>query len=113
MSDVEINTTEQLLEGFREGRESAFSSIFRQLYPALCYYSLRFTNDQAAAEDIATDSFMKVWERRGNFYHLDALKSYLYTTVRHASFVWIKRQARQRSAEKDVGTRESQADRNI
>jgi RNA polymerase sigma-70 factor (family 1) len=102
-SKYSATTTEKkLLEGFRQGREASFSKVFETLYPALCFYVLRFTNDQAAAEDIAEESFIKIWGRREAFHQLKVLKSYLYTTARHASMDWLKRQKRQDIAEKGM-----------
>jgi len=96
------HTEDQLLAGFREGREASFSTVFQALYPALCYYALRYTNDQTAAEDIAEEAFLKVWTKRDIFFQLNVLKSYLYTTARNASMDWLNQQKRQRVAEKEM-----------
>jgi RNA polymerase sigma-70 factor (ECF subfamily) len=93
------HTEDQLLAGFREGWETSFTTIFEALYPSLCYYALRYTNDQAAAEDIAEEVFLKVWNKRDIFFQLNVLKSYLYTTARNASLDWLNQQKRQREAE--------------
>lgn len=90
---------DELLDGFRQGKEKSFTEIFRQLYPALCYFALRITDNQAAAEDIAGESFLKVWDRRKQFYHFNVLKSYLYTTTRNASINWLKQSQRQKASE--------------
>ena len=78
------------MDGFRLGHQDAFTEVFHLLYSTLCYYALKITHDQAAAEDIAEDSFIKIWERREMFSELNVLKSYLYTTVRNASLNWLK-----------------------
>jgi RNA polymerase sigma-70 factor (family 1) len=93
------HTEDQLLAGFREGREASFTTVFEAFYPSLCYYALRYTNDQAAAEDIAEEAFLKVWNKRDIFFQLNVLKSYLYTTARNISMDWLKQQKRQRVAE--------------
>lgn len=73
-----------LLEGFRKGNEQAFAAVYRQFYPSLCLFAANLTGDSAAAEDIASDSFLKVWEKRSIFYELPVLKVYLYRAVRNA-----------------------------
>lgn len=85
---------QQLIEAFRLGREEAFNEIFHKLYPALCYYGLQVTGDQAAAEDIVSASFLKIWEKRALFVQWNALKSYLYTTVRNGGIDWLRKEGR-------------------
>lgn len=79
------------MEGFRAGQHKCFTELFNLLYASLCYYSLKITRDQAAAEDIVEDSFIKIWERREIFFEIKVLKSYFYTTVRNASLNWTKK----------------------
>jgi RNA polymerase sigma-70 factor (family 1) len=87
-------TEQQLIDDFRTGDENAFSQIFRLLYPAMCFYALRYTGDQTAAEDIAGESLLKIWERRPTFSNYKVLRSYLYSTVRNASMNWLKAEKR-------------------
>jgi RNA polymerase sigma factor (sigma-70 family) len=84
-----------LMQGFREGKEQAFSELFGRLYAALVLYALRITGDQSVSEDIAEESFVKVWDRRAGFVHFNVVKSFLYTTVRNAGINWVKQQQRQ------------------
>lgn len=92
------------LKDFREGTEKAFSQVFRALYPAVCYYALRITNDQTAAEDIAGEAFLKLWDRREQFHHFNVLKSYLYTTTRNASINWLNVSKRQHKSESEAAS---------
>jgi len=83
--------SEQMMLGFRQGNEASLSVLFRSLCPALCYYASKITGDPAAAEDIAGESFLKIWNRRQDFQTFVSLKSYLYTIVRNACFDWIRK----------------------
>jgi RNA polymerase sigma-70 factor (family 1) len=104
------HTEDEILTGFREGLEASFTAVFKALYPALCYYALRLTHDQVTAEDIAEESFIKVWGRRASFYHYGELKAYLYTTVRNASINWNALQKRQLEAERAQSAARSEYD---
>jgi RNA polymerase sigma-70 factor (family 1) len=86
---------QQLMDDFRNSDEKAFLKLFRRLYPSLCFYALRFTEDQAAAEDITEESFIKIWYRREQFSNHKVLRSFLYSTVRNASLNWLKQKERQ------------------
>ena len=95
-------TEEQLLKGFRSGYENCFTQLFEDLYPALCFYAFSYTKDRVVAEDIAAESFIKVWERRESFFQYNALKSYLYTTVRNAAIDWTRLQQRRGVFEQEM-----------
>lgn len=97
-----IHHETKLMEGFRLGQENCFAEVFNRLYPALCFYALKITNDQSAAEDIVDESFIKIWEKRGKFYQFGILKSYLYTTVRNSGINWLKSDKRREAAEKET-----------
>ena len=83
------------MQGFQMGDKKSFELIFQIFYPALCLYALKITGDQFSAEDIAEESFVKIWQRHANFSHIKVLKSYLYTTVRNASINWSKQNKKQ------------------
>jgi len=94
-----VHTNDQWLPGFRLGREESFTQLFKALCPVLCGYSNRITGDWAAAEDIVQEAFVKIWERRTQFFQFAALKSYLYTTVRNDSLQWLRRENRKQAKE--------------
>lgn len=93
------NETE-LLEGLRKGAEHCYSALFNALYPVLCYHALQYTGEQLISEDIAEEAFIKIWNRRGDFFHLNELKSFLYLTVRNASIDWLRKNKRDAERQK-------------
>jgi RNA polymerase sigma-70 factor (ECF subfamily) len=93
---------QQLVDEFSKGNQKAFAKIFQQLYPALCFFALSFTDDQAAAEDIVEEIFIIVWNRRESFDHYKVLRSFLYSSVRNACLNWIKQKARHAVHEKRI-----------
>jgi len=94
---MQVNETNQAdsIELFRQGKPGAAKSIFNQLQPGLVCYAMKFVGEKHPAEDIVSEAFLKIWERRGKFKSFSVLKSYLYTTVRNDSINWLK--ANQRS----------------
>lgn len=77
---------------FQKGEEKGFSFLFREYYPALCYFSSQFVKEKSIAEEIAGDALMKLWQRRENFDKMATINSFLYTTARNASLNWIRQQ---------------------
>lgn len=68
--------------------------FFKNNFSKLRYFATRFVHDIAAAEDIVSESLLKVWEKRDDIECADALKNYAYTTVRNACLRWMDVQQR-------------------
>ena len=90
MSQRKGYTAEQWIESFKNGEEEGFNFFFREYYAALSWYSFQILKEEQAAEAIASESLMKLWERRGGFDSPGAIKSFLYKTTRNASLDKIK-----------------------
>ena len=50
----------------------------------MCFYANTFVNERDQAEDIASETFLKLWDRRIGFDNVKSIRSFLYTTVRNA-----------------------------
>ncbi|HEY8388477.1 MAG TPA: sigma-70 family RNA polymerase sigma factor [Parasegetibacter sp.] len=57
-------------------------------------FALKFTDHHQAAEDIATEILLKVWENRSGFTEWNKLKSFLFTSVRNASINYLRDEKR-------------------
>lgn len=79
------------IAAFRQGQPAAFSSVFDHYYPALCYFATRLIQDVTAAEDIAQETLIKLWEKHEGFHNVHAIKSFLYITTKNACFNFMKR----------------------
>lgn len=75
---------------FQQGREEGFDYFFRELYPALCFFANGILNDRCEAEDIASFSFIKIWERHFKFNQPGNIRSYLYQIVRNDCLKHLK-----------------------
>ncbi|MGS2739436.1 RNA polymerase sigma-70 factor [Sinomicrobium sp. M5D2P17] len=64
-----------------DGDSQSFTEIFNAYYIPLVAYICQYTKDRSEAEDIAQNSFVKLWEKRKNLYIRTSLKSYLYSTA--------------------------------
>ncbi len=95
-------SNDSMMAGFRQGREASFQALFRLLYPSLCLYAGKIAGNNGVAEDIAEEAFIKVWNRRTDFPHFPAIRSFLYTTVRNACFDYLRKQQTQQNAHKWV-----------
>ncbi len=91
MESHQVHLDKNLIVALQKGEEAAFCTLFHRFYSALCVYGQCMTNDREASEHIATDSFMKLWERKVKFSHILTVKAFLYTTVRNSSIDWLRK----------------------
>jgi len=71
----------------------AFETLFNRNYSNLVYFSFNIVKDKAEAEDIVQDAFIHYWNRKGEIAeNMDAVKSFLYTTVKNASLNLLRHQ---------------------
>ncbi|MDH7462602.1 sigma-70 family RNA polymerase sigma factor [Chitinophagaceae bacterium 26-R-25] len=84
------NNSDARLVSFRLGEESSLQHFFDHYFPALVYFSYDITKDQAVAEEIASDAFLKLWNKRSQFFKVNSLKAYLYRVVKNASIDFIR-----------------------
>ncbi|MCA5006320.1 RNA polymerase sigma factor [Sphingobacterium bovistauri] len=60
----------------------AFEYIFNMYYPRICIYALQFTTENAQAEDIAKEAFIRIWKAKTVFKSIEHLKNTLYQSAR-------------------------------
>ncbi len=84
-------TTTQLFNQIKLGDVKAFEELFNQLYPSMCVVAREYVKDNALAEDIAQEAFIKLWNSREKYDTISSLKSFLYVVVKNLSLNHLKR----------------------
>jgi len=82
----------QLLQ---ENDPVTWQHLIRTYYPPLCLFAKRILKDDAAAEDVATEIFIKFWQKEKEFTDLQQVKKYLYTAIRNGCLNVIRSQKRE------------------
>jgi len=82
------------LRRLHTGDKSAFEALYRDQYIAVFYTAKRFVPDIQAAEDLATETFLKLWERLGDFNSMAAIRSFLFVTVKNACLNHLRAEER-------------------
>lgn len=67
-----------LIKRFKEGNSSAFKKLFEMHKNGLTAFINSYTNNNALTKDIVQDSFIKLWDARGNIKSEKSLSAYLY-----------------------------------
>ncbi|SJZ84084.1 RNA polymerase sigma-70 factor [Sediminibacterium ginsengisoli] len=75
-----------------------FRIVFKQYYPALCFFAEKFVLDKSAAEDIVEDVFIKLWEKEPDFANYKNIKALLYISVKNACFNHLQKIIREKQS---------------
>lgn len=82
----------QLIEEFNKGNKRSFEVIFTELYNRICAYCYRYLQDSQEIEDLVQECFVTLWNKRADFEHINAIKSFLYTSARNKCLNVLKHQ---------------------
>lgn len=80
-----------LIKGLKQKDRKAFNILFTRLFPKVLYYAGHLTKDKLEGEDIAMNSFVKVWEQVDRFNSISELNAYIFTVARNASFNYLRK----------------------
>jgi RNA polymerase sigma-70 factor, ECF subfamily len=74
-------TTQQYAELFQQGDEKALAFFYKEFHPALALYANRWLKDRSVSEEIASEAFVKIWQKRWKLTGYHEILAYLYKTV--------------------------------
>ncbi len=78
-----LNDTELALH-LTEGRKGAYEHLFKTYYSPLCHYVEKYVQDEAVSEDIVSQLFFTLYQKRGEL-QLKNVRAYLFQSVRNAA----------------------------
>jgi RNA polymerase sigma-70 factor (family 1) len=79
--------------------EDFFTGLLKSHLSHLTYFTYQIVADTAIAEEIASETFVKLWTNQEKLLKVSAVKAFLYSTAKNAAIDYIRRAkvARQRS----------------
>ena len=83
-----------LLERIRSGDTSALDYLLRRYWTPLVSYAARVLESWDSAQDVAQETFVRVWERRESWRVDGSVRGLLYRITRNLAFDELKRRAR-------------------
>jgi RNA polymerase sigma-19 factor, ECF subfamily len=90
------------LEAFVNGKAEGFNAIFNLFYTQICYFCEKLTASREEGEDIATNTFTKLFKMHDRFNTLDNIKAFLFITARNNCLDYLRSLQRKRSHEKQL-----------
>jgi RNA polymerase sigma-70 factor (family 1) len=77
------------------GDEEAFKKLYYHFYKKLYLFSLSLVKTKEAAEEIAEDVFIKIWQQKTNLSAINNLRVYLYIATKNTSLNYLAKKARE------------------
>lgn len=72
------------ISNLHNGDEETFRAVFKQYHTRLCYFAGRLLPAGESPEDVVQEAFVKLWQKRLHFHHLNSVKAFLYITVKNS-----------------------------
>jgi RNA polymerase sigma-70 factor (family 1) len=74
--------------------QKAYKELFTSLYTPLFLFAKSMVKSKESAEEIISDVFIRIWERRRDLEKIDNLKVYLYVSTRNTALNYLSQQKR-------------------
>jgi len=72
----------------------AYKELFTSLYSYLYHFAFSFVKSKQSAEEVLSDVFIKIWEKRTDLGKIANLKVYLYVATRNMALNYVEKQKR-------------------
>lgn len=76
--------------------------VFELFYNPLCAFATRYVGDVALAQDIASEVFLKGWDKRDNFQSMYSLKAFLFISTKNSSINYVQKGEYHRRAKREI-----------
>ena len=74
--------------------QKAYKELFTSLYSPLLLFAKSMVKSKESAEEIVSDVFIRIWEKRRDLEKIDNLKVYLYVSTRNTALNYLSHQKR-------------------
>jgi len=74
--------------------QKAYKELFTTLYSPLFLFAKSMVKSRESAEEIVSDVFIRIWEKRRDLEKIDNLRVYLYVSTRNAALNCLSLQKR-------------------
>ncbi len=82
---------EQLLADYLRGDEAALELLFARYLKPIYYLAYRYTGACDEAEDLAQETFVRVWRHRKKFKKYGNFRAWIFTIAKNAALDWCKK----------------------
>lgn len=80
-----------LYEKIQQDKTQGFTELYNATYSEMKYFALKIVNNEAEAEDILQDAYIKAWNKIDTVEKPEALHSWLSVTIKRTAFNYLKK----------------------
>ncbi|QCR24692.1 sigma-70 family RNA polymerase sigma factor [Pontibacter sp. SGAir0037] len=84
--------TTWLLDQIRAGERNALEKLYTIFYKRLCDFACQIVKSSDLAEEVVSDVFLAVWQKRETLEIKTDMKAYLYVAVRNQALAYLKKE---------------------
>ncbi len=81
----------QLIQDYLAGNENSFALLVKHHLKSIYNFAYRLCGDQAAAEDITQETFLKVWKNIKKYKPAESFKPWLFKIARNTTIDWLRK----------------------
>jgi len=85
-------TDQEIWQQLKAGSHSALETIYRRQVSSLYDYGRRFSTNESTVEDCIQELFIELWNNRETIGNTDAIKPYLFTSLRRKILKTVKKE---------------------
>ena len=80
-----------LLEKMGQGDQQAFSVLFQMFYKRLLNFAFHYVRTTEVAEEIVSDVFVRVWNKRAEINNIENVEAFLFISVKNGSLNYLEK----------------------
>jgi len=84
-------TDEQLVQSYLQGNKSALEFLIKRYLTQIFNFVLGYVKDEAVADDLTQEVFVKVWKKIKKFDNRYKFKSWLYVIAKNTCLDYLKK----------------------
>ncbi|MVT07660.1 RNA polymerase sigma factor [Chitinophaga tropicalis] len=85
---------EEVVTAFRQGDKEAFQQLHKVFFPELFRFCKNLLENEQEAEDIASDTMFKLYQKRKDFTSVYAIRAFLYISARNSCMSYFRKSKR-------------------
>lgn len=71
--------------------EKTFKALFKEWYPVLCRFSMKYVDDPGVAEDLVQEVFVNLWNSKDTIELESGMAAYLYASAKYNCFRYLNK----------------------
>lgn len=87
-----MNLEQEIYKSIIKGNKTVFEMLFQTYYRRMCAYAVSFVSQNDLAEDIVSDTFIRLWEKRETLDITASVSSYLFQSVKNSCINYLNRE---------------------